>query len=214
MKSITVKLDSITDEISTNFDYEFTGESFFKPYDKPDLPEDFRIGLIVGSSGSGKSTLLSEFGEEEIPAWNPDMAICSHFESSDDAIDRLSAVGFSSIPDWMKPQHVLSTGQKFRADLAMRLKDNAVVDEFTSVVDRAVAKSCSVAIRRYVDKKDLKGLVFSSCHRDIIEWLQPDWVFDTDTGKLSVGKPQGQTLNWKSFLVRQRPGQCSVSITI
>jgi hypothetical protein len=51
------------------------------------------------------------------------------------------------------------------------------VDEFTSVVNRDVAKSMSHALQRYIRQKDLK-IVIASCHFDIIEWLQPDYVFN------------------------------------
>jgi GNAT superfamily N-acetyltransferase len=52
-------------------------------------------------------------------------------------------------------------------------------------VDRNVAKSCAAALRRYVTNADLRGVVVASCHYDIIEWLQPDWVFDTSTGQMA-----------------------------
>jgi GNAT superfamily N-acetyltransferase len=100
----------------------------------------------------------------------------------------LGAVGLNSVPSWLKPYHVLSTGEKFRADLARSLEDNAIIDEFTSVVDRNVAKSCSNAISRHIRKVGLKNLVFASCHYDIIEWLQPDWVYDTTVNRLIVGR--------------------------
>jgi ABC-type polar amino acid transport system ATPase subunit len=150
-----VEIDEIVAELSNSFDYEFTGKSTFEPFEKPLIPDSFGIGLIVGGSGTGKSTLLESFGEESEIDWDASKAVCSHFNDAEDASERLSSVGFSSVPDWMKPYHVLSTGQKFRADLAMRIKDNAVVDEFTSTVDRNVGKSCSVALRRYVDKKGI-----------------------------------------------------------
>ena len=51
------------------------------------------------------------------------------------------------------------------------------MDEFTSVVNRDVAKSMSHALQRYIRQKDLK-IVIASCHFDIIEWLQPDYVFN------------------------------------
>ena len=35
----------------------------------------------------------------------------------------LTAVGFSSPPSWIKPYHVLSTGERFRCDLARALAD-------------------------------------------------------------------------------------------
>jgi energy-coupling factor transporter ATP-binding protein EcfA2 len=181
----SVRVDDTVRQLAAAFDYPFDGNSTFTP---PTLryPKHFTIGLIVGPSGSGKSTLLREFGEEAQPQWDTDRAVCSHFASADDARDRLGAVGFNSIPSWMRPYHVLSTGEKFRADTARRLCDGAVVDEFTSVVDRNVAKSCANSIRRYVDQKGLTGLVFASCHYDIIEWLRPDWVFDTSSGMLTA----------------------------
>jgi ABC-type ATPase with predicted acetyltransferase domain len=49
--------------------------------------------------------------------------------------DRLDAVGLSAAARG-RPYGELSTGEKFRADLAKRLCDGGVVDEFTSNVDR------------------------------------------------------------------------------
>lgn len=187
-KEIEVEIDEITKELSQSFDYKFEGKSYFALKDLPTFPSEFGIGLIVGASGSGKSTLLKTFGNEELIIWNERKAICSHFEDANMAQEKLNAVGFNTIPAWMRPYHVLSTGERFRADLARKLKDNAVIDEFTSVVDRNVAKSCSYAIRRYIDNKQLKNLVFATCHYDIAEWLQPDWVFDTVTSRLTIGR--------------------------
>lgn len=59
-----VKKDCITDKISNAFDYEFNGIVNTDIY-IPDFPNNFQIGIIVGSSGSGKSTLLKLFGEPE-----------------------------------------------------------------------------------------------------------------------------------------------------
>jgi GNAT superfamily N-acetyltransferase len=177
--------DDITKSISAMFDYQFDGRSVFEVPKMPAVPSEFGVGLLVGPSGSGKSSLLRGFGKEQTHLWADNMAVASHFADADDAAERLAAVGFNSIPSWLRPYHVLSTGEKFRADLARQLRDNAVIDEFTSVVDRNVAKACSVALRRYVDKKQLRNVVLASCHYDIVEWLQPDWVFDTSTGQLA-----------------------------
>lgn len=185
LKKSVVNVDDIVKEISASFDYEFNGESVFAP-PKMDVPtNDFCIGLIVGPSGSGKSTLLESFNVEEKIDWVETMAVCSHFGSAVNAQDKLAAVGLNSIPSWMRPYHVLSTGEKFRADLARRIKDGAVIDEFTSVVDRNVAKSCANAMSRYCRSHGVQRMVFASCHYDIIEWLQPDWVFDTSIGKFA-----------------------------
>jgi len=172
----------------TAFDCIFDGTSKFYPWKTPtNIPKKFKIGVIVGSSGSGKSTLIKNFGKEEQPIWDSSKSVISHFESPEDGINKLSSVGFNSIPSWYKPYHVLSNGEKFRADLARKLKSNAVIDEYTSVVDRTVAKAASVALSRFVKNNDVENVVLCTCHRDIVDWLEPDWVIDTDTGELLDG---------------------------
>ena len=152
------------------------------------FPEDFDIGLIVGSSGSGKSTILeSAFGEEEQIEWEDGKSIASHFSSFEEASNKFGAVGLNSIPTWLKPYKVLSNGEAFRADLARRLHDDAVIDEFTSVVNREVAISCSVSIEKYIRNNNIRRVVFCSCHDDIIPYLKPSWVYNTDTKELYEG---------------------------
>ena len=185
---VTVQPDEFTKAASTAFDYKFEGESKFEGWEKPMIPSDFSIGLILGPSGSGKSLLLKMFGQEKETVWNPEKAVVSHFATPSDAIDRLMAVGLNSIPSWCRPFHVLSNGEQFRAGLARKLENGAVVDEFTSVIDRNVAKAASVAMRRYVDRTGLKNIVLASCHYDILEWLRPDWYFDTVDGILHDGR--------------------------
>jgi GNAT superfamily N-acetyltransferase len=184
----TVITDEFTQAASVAFDYQFDGKSTFEGWKKPAIPDTFGIGLILGPSGSGKSLLLKDFGTEEDVTWEPSKAVVSHFKTPDDALERLMAVGLNSIPSWCKPFHVLSNGEQFRANLARRLNNGAVIDEFTSVVDRNVAKAASVSVRRYVDQHGLKGVVLASCHYDILEWLRPDWYFDTSTGELHSGR--------------------------
>lgn len=186
--TVVADIDEFTKTASKAFDCAFDGVSKFYPWVKPSgIPEKFNIGVIVGSSGSGKSTLLKEFGEEIIPMWQSNKAIVSHFDSPDDSVNKLTAVGLNTIPSWHKPYHVLSTGEQFRADLARKIKTGAVIDEFTSVVDRNVAKAASVALSRYVKKNDVHNIVLSTCHHDIIDWLEPDWVINTDQGELYDG---------------------------
>lgn len=184
----SVERDDFITASEKAFDCAFDGTSKFHPWKLPsNLPKKFKIGVIVGSSGSGKSTLLKNFGVEETPEWNHDKSIVSHFNNPDDAINKLGSVGLNSVPSWYKPYHVLSNGEKFRADLARKLKSNCVIDEFTSVVDRAVAKAASVSLSRYVKSNNLENVVLSTCHHDILEWLEPDWVLNTDTGELMDG---------------------------
>lgn len=181
----SVAVDDIARELADAFDFAFDGTLSFSPPAMPHLPDDFGIGLIVGPSGSGKTTLLHSIGSEALIEWDEGISVASHFGSAQEARDKLGAVGLNSIPSMLRPYHVLSTGEKFRADLARRLHDGAIIDEFTSVVDRNVAKSCSHALRRHVDANKLSKVVLASCHYDIIEWLQPDWIFDTKTGQVA-----------------------------
>ena len=125
-----VEVDAFTRHASAAFDYEFKGVTTFQPWTVPsDLPEDFTIGAIVGSSGTGKSLFLRNFGEPSVVEWEPTKAVISHFDTPEDSVARLSSVGFNSIPSWMKPYHVLSMGEAYRADMARRMGDGAVFDE-------------------------------------------------------------------------------------
>lgn len=178
------EVDEISRSLSSAFDYEFNGESSFE-LPLISIPDDYSIGLIVGPSGSGKSSLLAEIGEIKNPYWDDRKSVCSHFHNEIEAKEKLGAAGLNSIPAMVLPFSKLSNGQQFRANIARLLNSNAVIDEFTSVVDRQVAKSCSWAVQRYIREKNIKNVVFASCHYDIIEWLNPDWVFDTETKSMS-----------------------------
>lgn len=181
-----VVVDEIVTTAAKAMDHPFDGCTEFHAYTKPRVPEDFGIGLIVGPSGSGKSTLLRDFGNVVIPTWDVDRAIVSHFVDADEAIEKFGAVGLNSVPAWLRPYHVLSTGQQFRANLARQLTHGAVIDEFTSVVDRAVAQAASRSMRRYVSAKRLQGITVATCHYDVMEWLEPDWVFDCGSGHFEI----------------------------
>ncbi len=98
------------------------------------------------------------------------------------------ALGFSSPPAWLRPFHLLSNGEQFRVTLARALAEMpelAVVDEFTSVVDRTVARIGSGAISRAV-RRSGRRLVAVTCHYDVLPWLEPDWVLDMADGSSSV----------------------------
>lgn len=181
-----VYLDEFTNMASKNFDFYFDGENEFYPFEFNDILKelDFNILCIVGASGSGKSTFSKYFGEEEILNYDNKKAIISHFENPNDAIEKLMAVGLNSIPTWCKPRNVLSIGEGFRVDLARKLKNNCVIDEFTSTVDRNVAISCAKSVGEYIRNKNLKKCVFVSCHKDFIDTLCPDYIVDLDDKKI------------------------------
>ena len=150
----------------------------------------WQIGAIVGLSGSGKSQTAKHcFGNELYTAgnWDEKKAVIDCFGDADvkDITATLTAVGFSSPPSWIRPYHTLSNGEQFRCDLAKALLQGGLVvfDEYTSVVDRNVAKIASAALAKAIKSKKLDcRFVAVTCHYDILDWLEPDWVLDTATG--------------------------------
>lgn len=155
-------------------------------------PDKWSIGVIVGPSGSGKSTVArSVYGDAFVESvdWTGECVIDGFPEKCGvkQVTAALSRVGFSSPPAWFRPYAVLSTGQKFRADVARVLVDDRSVvafDEFTSVVDRTVAQVGSAAVAKAI-RKTSKRFVAVTCHYDVIEWLQPDWVLEMPSGTLT-----------------------------
>lgn len=163
--------------------------------DVPLIPQDdwdkmnsgeWNILLICGKSGSGKSTLLKEIGTPPKLEYDYTKAVVSQFPNLDEeeVCDLLCGVGLSSVPTWLRKPQELSNGERARLDLCMSLycaRDSgiALIDEFSSVVNRDVAKSMSYALQRYVRQKKLK-VVICSCHFDIIEWLTPDYIFNLE----------------------------------
>jgi GNAT superfamily N-acetyltransferase len=163
----------------------------------------WHIGLIVGPSGSGKSALARElFGPQlyRAPPWPTDRAVIDGLgERPAKEIARMfTAVGFGSPPGWIKPYQVLSTGEQFRCDLARAMlmaevergdsasQPTVAFDEFTSVVDRDVARVVSAAVAGAVRKGTIGcRFVAVTCHYDVAEWLQPDWVLDMATRQFS-----------------------------
>ena len=147
----------------------------------PDLPTE-GIVLIVGTSGSGKSTILRGLGSFKTPVVDPDVTVIESFSSPERGEALLLASGLRTIPAWFRPARTLSNGEYHRFEMAMSLDQGiTTIDEFTSVVDRDTAKSLAYSMRRYFDSQSEQSVLYiASCHRDIIEWLDPDWVYDTD----------------------------------
>ena len=82
-------------------------------------------------------------------------------------------------------------------------------------MDRNVAKAASMALARYVEKNGLRNIVISTCHMDIVDWLEPDWVINTDTGELLDGFfLSDQKLNLRYIAQRMITGECLKTIII
>jgi ABC-type lipoprotein export system ATPase subunit len=167
----------------------------------------WNVGLIVGPSGCGKSSVARQaFGKELArfeglrADWQHGRSLLDGFPAHmgiKEVVEMLSSVGFSSPPSWVRPFEVLSNGEQFRVLMARMLAETpadeiAVVDEFTSVIDRTVARVGSSATAKAVRKRGQR-FVAVTCHEDVEEWLQPDWVY----------RPAEQRFAWRS--VQSRP---------
>lgn len=179
-----------------------SGAEFIKDFDIPVDDFDWKIGIVVGASGSGKTSIgRSFFGSDKImnlyDGWDGNLPIVDAINPGgefNDVTGALANVGLGDVPSWLRPFHALSNGQQFRAGLARCICENngdIVIDEFTSVVDRQIAKIGAMAFAKGWRRSQDNKVVLLSCHYDVIEWLQPDWVFDTATGLLKKKAKSG-----------------------
>lgn len=151
---------------------------------------EWNIGVIYGGSGTGKTTLLKQFGSLTSSQFDSEKALISNFDFLEpkEATFLLTAMGLASVPTWLRPFHTLSNGEQYRAELAYKVgkaseNDVILIDEYTSVVDRDVAKSMSNALQKYI-RRTGKKIVLASCHFDIMEWLRPDWTYSPLKGRV------------------------------
>lgn len=205
------------EKVKGQFDYDASVVRKEFDVDIPIEDMEWNIGLIVGASGSGKTTIAKKvFKEFELFdgfKWSNKTVIDDFADglSAIEITDSLNKVGFSSPPDWLKPFNVLSNGQKMRAELARLILESnkpIIYDEFTSVVDRQVAKIGSSAIQKYI-RRENKQFIAVSCHYDIEEWLEPDWLYDANEKKFyrrSLRRPEikvdirkAQQSEWELF---------------
>lgn len=178
-----------------------SGASFTLSADLPLDERPWQIGLIVGPSGSGKTSIgRAVWGDGALyaPSWPQDAPVIDAITpggSFDAVTAALSSVGLGSVPAWLRPWPVLSNGEQFRANLARLIAEappRAVLDEFSSVVDRHIAQIGAGAFGK-AWRRTAGQCILLSCHYDIIDWLQPDWVFDTGCGQ------------WQWRCLRRRP---------
>ena len=179
----TIKNDIYTEYVYNAFDIQNKDESIVKIANNIRLDFEWNIGVIYGGSGTGKSTLLKQFGEIKQPIFDNTKSLISNFDfiTPEEATSVLSSMGLSSVPAWLRPFNVLSNGEQYRATMAYIVAKASndeiiLIDEYTSVVDRDVAKAMSNSLQKYIRRTN-KKIVLASCHFDILEWLQPDWVY-------------------------------------
>jgi len=182
---------------------------------------DWQVGVIVGRSGSGKTSIAKQLFPEAYVRDFEYKSICvlDEFPASletGEITRALCSVGVASPPDWLKAYSCLSQGEKMRVDIARALcldRSLIVFDEFTSVVDREIAKVSAFAISKAV-RRSKKKFIAVTCHYDVLDWLEPDWVFCTDTMEFTRKKGLSRPLNSKFIGAALPCGRCFGNITI
>jgi hypothetical protein len=171
-----------------------------------DLQTPFNLGLIVGASGS-KTTLAKHIWGEDcfsvlLRNEPPVIEQFPNVWTYEQCASALSGVGLTSVPCWIRPAYTLSNGQKARAEAALQMSHErdgiSVMDEWTSVVDRTVAKVMSHCIQKHA-RRAQRSIVLLSCHYDVIEWLNPDWIIDCNKQEYI-----DRRLLWRSFQRQER----------
>ena len=177
-----------------------TGANFNLEAELPIDDGDWSLGVVVGPSGSGKSSIGNKlWGGKALymPEWPQRKPVVDAITPKGDfnqVTAALAAVGLGSVPTWLRPYRVLSNGEKFRADLARIVCEQPgriIIDEFSSVVDRQIAQVGAGAFQKAWRRTGGQAVLLT-CHYDVLDWLEPDWVFDTATGEFHRGR-----LRWR-----------------
>ena len=79
-----------------------------------------------------------------------------------------------------------------------------VFDEFTSVVDRNVARVVSAAVAKGIRSGQIGcRFVAVTCHYDVTEWLAPDWVIDMATASFTRRRLRRPPIELEIFRCRR-----------
>jgi GNAT superfamily N-acetyltransferase len=142
--------------------------------------------------------LLTAVGFSSPPSWVKPYAVLSNGEKfrCDLARAILSGLVAGGLVTGTHGTNHQSTSQQVTPSLV-------VFDEFTSVVDRTAAQIGSAAVAKAIRGRNARfspsptppvspspclRFVAVTCHYDVLPWLEPDWVLDMATGKLSRGR--------------------------
>src|SRR6185437_16894383 len=102
---------------------------------------------------------------------------------------------------------LLSGGERFRCDLARVLlagRPLVAFDEFSSVVDRTAAQIGAAAVSKAIRSGRLEQrFVAVTCHYDVLTWLEPDWVLDMASQRLSRGRLRRSELRLRIYRTRR-----------
>jgi len=208
-----------------------------------EIPEELMSGefktlLIIGESGSGKTTLLKKLlgkitksncdrGLADFDAiclnvegaswtWDEGKALVEAFQSIETGKRLLGRVGLKSVPLWLKPFHVLSEGEKHKANLARALEVREasphrpmVIDEWTSDVDRGAAMPMCITLHKFFvaeakEHPEAAPCIIATCHDDVAPFLNLEMVCTCEIGKaprVSVNPNASRTLALEAVLL-------------
>jgi GNAT superfamily N-acetyltransferase len=148
--------------------------SWVKPYAVLSCGERFRCDLA-------KALAIADCGFR--------IADCECADSEQSAIRNLQS---ESAPNALRSEDSASrlnadgSDQSAIRNPQSEIRPLVVFDEFTSVVDRNVARACSAAIAKGIRRGNIPcRFVAVTCHYDVAEWLEADWVLDMATATLT-----------------------------
>jgi len=157
----------------------------------PWLPEH-EVLAIVGDSGSGKTTLATSMGYKSPTPLEPHLSALEQFENNEIAEKKLAAIGFRSIPSYLTPIENLSVGERWRVEVAHSLASGVLLDEYSSSVDRRLAKNLSITLRKHIKKNQYKNICVVSCHDDFFRRIKSG-LYHLDKHARNISKSKSHT---------------------